>query len=493
MAFWQVPAVICKAVHRPLELPGEPGDYLQTLAGQQGLFFLDSAAQHEQWGRFSYLGCNPLVSLVFRSPGTARVELGQDLASQGEYRELAENPWEALEQLCGALSLGGSTEGQQFTGGLVGYFSYDLGRHIERLPDLAKRDITLPDLCLGLYDCWAAYDHRQGRWSLGALEFPPGCWLDSGASASEKMDRLAGLLASRGSTLGDWPKGDSGSSSGPSCNFSKEEYLSAVRRAREYIAAGDIFQVNLSQRFTVDLQCHPTQAYLELRRISPAWFAAYMQMGERAILSSSPELFLRRSGQTVITRPIKGTRPRRGQAEHDERMRAELSKSAKDAAELNMIVDLERNDLGRVCKYGSVRVAKHGQMEEHPTVFHLVSTVKGELANGLSTVDLLRATFPGGSITGAPKVRAMEIIEELEPTRRSVYTGAIGYLGLDGSCQLNIAIRTIIADGARAHCQVGGAVVADSEPEAEYQETLDKGLAMMAALRNMPLSELVFQ
>lgn len=431
------------------------------------------------------------MSVTYKSGTPVKLEFGADLA-KNNCKTLTENPWKSLDELCKAVKLANPIENSAFQGGFVGYFSYDLGRCIERLPQLAVNDINLPELYLNLYDCWASYDHGADQWSLGALEFDKGSWLDSGKTAAEKMDRLGRLLAEDVEGFGDWPR-EPEPCAGLKCNFIKDEYLSAVRRGRNYIAAGDIFQVNLSQRFTVDLQCHPGQAYSKLRQISPAWFAAYMQWEDKAILSSSPELFLRRRGQEVITRPIKGTRPRRGQAEHDERMRSELAQSLKDSAELNMIVDLERNDLGRVCDYGTVRVEQHKQMEEHPTVFHLVSTVTGQLVPWASMVDLLRATFPGGSITGAPKVRAMEIIEELEPTRRNVYTGAIGYIGLDGSCELNIAIRTIIVDGSKAHCQVGGAVVADSEPEAEYQETLDKGLAMMAVLRNMPMSELVFK
>ena len=492
MVPWQIAPVSCSLRHRPLKLTGEPADYLHILAGTRRPFFLDSAAQHSQWGRFSYIGVNPLFSLTFTTPGPMRLEFGPNSSGQVQTRQLTHNPWQGLRQLLGALTLTNSCPNGQFPGGLVGFLSYDLGRSVERLPNLANNDIALPELQLSLYDCWAVYDHSNDQWSLAGLEFAKGSWLDRGPSVDEKMDRLAALLASGNQEPGPWPVG-SRAAAGPECNFSKEQYLQAVQRCRDYISAGDIFQVNLSQRFSVDLQCHPVQAYRQLRQISPAWFAAYLQMGEKAILSSSPELFLRCNKGEVITRPIKGTRPRRCQSDLDKQMRDELADSIKDAAELNMIVDLERNDLGRVCDYGSVRVAQHRQMEAHPTVFHLVSTVIGQLAQDRSIVDLLRATFPGGSISGAPKVRAMEIIEELEPTRRSVYTGAIGYIGLDGSCELNIAIRTIIVDGARAHCQVGGAVVADSDPQAEYQETLDKGLAMMAAVRNMPLSELVFQ
>ena len=493
MAEWQIPPVLCTLHRRSIDMGRNPTECLQALGRTDRPFFLDSAAQHGNWGQFSYLGSEPLLSLSFSSPGPAVLQLRGDLPGARESRILGEDPWVALEQLSSALSLvKDPAASEQFRGGFVGYFSYDLGRYVEKLPELADDDISLPQLYLNLYDCWAAYDNASGQWSVAALEFPEGSWLDTGKTAKQKMDRLANFLSQPIDT-GPHAPVQSSPSVPPQSNFSRADYLLAVERARDYIAAGDIFQVNLSQRFTVDFHGHPVQAYLRLRQVSPAWFAAYLQFADKAILSSSPELFLRRTGNQVLTRPIKGTRPRRTDPQLDARMREELLKSMKDAAELNMIVDLERNDLGRVCKYGSVRVAKHHELETHPTVFHLVSTVAGELTDGTSTVDLLRATFPGGSITGAPKVRAMEIIEELEPTRRSVYTGAIGYIGLDGSCQLNIAIRTIIVDGQRAHCQVGGAVVADSEPEAEYQETLDKGLAMMAVLRNMPLSELVFK
>jgi para-aminobenzoate synthetase component 1 len=242
--------------------------------------------------------------------------------------------------------------------------------------------------------------------------------------------------------------------------------------------------VNLSQRFETGLAVPPAELYRRLRQANPAPFAAYLALdGEgAAVLSSSPERFLKVVGRRVETRPIKGTRPR-GRTEGDDRRLAdELLASPKDSAELTMIVDLERNDLGRVCDYGSVVVAEHKAIEAYASVFHLVSTVEGTLHGGHDLVDLVKATFPGGSITGAPKIRAMEIIDELEPTQRSVYTGSIGYIGLDGAMDLNIAIRTILVRDGRAYFQVGGGIVADSEPAAEYQETLDKGRRLFAAL-----------
>jgi anthranilate/para-aminobenzoate synthase component I len=254
-----------------------------------------------------------------------------------------------------------------------------------------------------------------------------------------------------------------------------------VDRAIEYIRAGDVFQVNLSQRFSVPHAEHPAVLYARLRRDSPAWYGACLAYDDFAILSNSPELFLRVEPQPdgrrrVITRPIKGTRPRAAG------MDAQLRDSAKDQAELNMIVDLERNDLGRVCEIGSVKVTEPRTIEAHPTVYHGAATIEGTLREDVTFLDLLRATFPGGSVTGAPKIRAMQIIEELEPVRRGPYCGAIGYLAADGFMEFNVAIRTMILKAGEVHIPVGGGIVADSDPAAEYEETLVKAKAMFAAL-----------
>jgi para-aminobenzoate synthetase component 1 len=267
-----------------------------------------------------------------------------------------------------------------------------------------------------------------------------------------------------------------------STNLTRDAYLRAVARAREYVIAGDIIQVNLSQRFTVPCPQPPPEVYLRLRRLAPAPFAAYLGFPEVSVLSASPERFLEVRRGRIATRPIKGTRPRGRTPEEDRRLAAELAASEKDRAEHVMIVDLERNDLGRVCRPGSVRVPELMALETYSNVHHLTSTVEGVLRPGVEAVDVLRAAFPGGSVTGAPKIRAMEIIDELEPMRRSVYTGAIGYLGFDGDLDLNIVIRTALLTAGRAHFQVGGAIVYDSDPAAEYRETLDKGRGLAAAL-----------
>ncbi len=267
-----------------------------------------------------------------------------------------------------------------------------------------------------------------------------------------------------------------------SSNFTRPAYLAAIRRTKDYISAGDIYQVNLSQRLSAPLTTSPWQLYDRLARENPSPFAAYFRTPDATIISCSPERFLQVRGREVETRPIKGTRPRGATPEEDARLAQELLSSEKDRAENVMIVDLERNDLGRVCEFGSVHVPELFAIEQYATVHHLVSTVRGRLRPGATALDCLRESFPGGSITGAPKVRAMEIIEELEPTRRGVYTGAIGYLCFSGDMDTNIVIRTIVIQNGLAHFQVGGGIVADSVPEAEYQETMDKARALTRAL-----------
>jgi para-aminobenzoate synthetase component 1 len=255
-----------------------------------------------------------------------------------------------------------------------------------------------------------------------------------------------------------------------------------VRNALEYIAAGDIFQVNLSQRFAASGQVEPLDLYLRLKAVSPAPFSAYLRWDALAVVSASPEWFYQTRGDHLVTRPIKGTRPRGETPAHDAMMVEELRNSVKDRAELTMIVDLERNDLGRICRYGSIRVDEPLTIESFAQVHHLVATVEGRLRPSSGPIDVVRALFPGGSITGAPKIRAMEIIDELEPTRRSLYTGAIGYFSRGGTSAFNIAIRTMLVEGDRVSYQVGGGIVADSDPENEYRETLAKGRGLRAVL-----------
>ncbi len=357
------------------------------------------------------------------------------------------------------------------TGGRwIGFLSYDLGRLFEDLPATAVDELRLPLFVFTFHDDASVFVAQPSRlWP--ANHNRDGCNADGDQSR-------ASLLAG--------PDGHTVSASGkpartlalPASNFTQSEYEAAVAAAAEYIAAGDIFQVNLSQRLRVGLPYPPVDVYRRLLERTPAAYGAMLGYGDFALVCNSPELFLHVTpDRRVTTRPIKGTRPRQPG------MDVELRESVKDQAELNMIVDLERNDLGRVCETGSVRVTQPRAIEAHPTVYHGAATIQGRLRSDVGFVDLLRATFPGGSITGAPKIRAMQIIEELERTRRGPYCGAIGLLAADGTVELNVAIRTIIIKDRLAYVPVGGGIVADSRPAEEYEETLVKARAMLDALR----------
>lgn len=375
-------------------------------------------------------------------------------------------------------------------GAAVGYLSYDLGRLIEKLPYTARDDGIHPYIDLNLYDMILEIDHLSGRAFLSAVDF--GIFdvknrFKETISNIKKISKVCPQCENTGYVRAQRKR----NSILPHnfienySNFTRDEYLKAVKKAIDYIYAGDIYQVNLSQRFQMLLNINSTVLYKRLREINPAPFAAFMDFGDIKLLSSSPERFLKVVGRNVETRPIKGTRPRGKDAESDTRLKNELKASEKDNAELAMIVDLERNDLGKVCVPGSVKVKEHAVIEEYATVHHLVSTVEGSLRQDVDLVDLIKASFPGGSITGAPKIRAMEIIEELEPTKRGLYTGSIGYIGFNGNMDLNIAIRTIIQRRKMLSYQVGGGIVADSVPEEEYQETLDKGIALARAIASV--------
>ena len=350
-------------------------------------------------------------------------------------------------------------------------------------------DLQIPECYVALYDLVLSFDHLENRVYLASSGFPE---QDEDRRITRATARLQDfkqrLRALHSNPL--YPVNPAKAGIRPSIrapvvlrsNFTKEDYLSAVETAREYIASGDIFQVNLSQRFEGNLPLPPYELYQHLRAINPAPFAAYLNFDEVTVVSASPERFLKVRGDHVETRPMKGTRPRGKSPAEDERLARELLDSIKDRAENVMIVDLERNDLGRVCRFGSVRVRELWTLEKYATVFQLTSTVEGRLQEGKDRIHLLESSFPGGSITGAPKVRSMEIIDELEPTRRSVYTGCLGYLSFSGEMDLNIVIRTILSKSNRAYLQVGGAVTYDSSPELEYEETLHKAKALFQAL-----------
>jgi para-aminobenzoate synthetase component I len=413
---------------------------------------LESAGPVNQWSRWSYLAGAP--RLLLRCDATNRVTT---LSNGYCILQQWSDPLEAIRWL-EEFDQNPPAAGPAFKGGWIGWISYDFGRLFENLPGRMKDDRSLPLFEFTYHDQALALDRAAN--SIYRIARSP-------AMISKPIQFENSLSLGEGEL---------------SCNFTRQQYEQAVQRAIDYIAAGDVFQVNLSQLFTAPLREEPHKIYARLHEQSGSTYGAYLGYGDHALICNSPELFLRvtpnpeNGKRQVITRPIKGTRPQaRG-------MEEELRESKKDQAELNMIVDLERNDLGRICEIGSVRVTHPRDIESHPTVYHGVATIEGTLRDDVSLLDLLRATFPGGSVTGAPKIRAMEIIDELEPTCRGPYCGAIGFIGCDGHIEFNVAIRTMIATKGRIYIPVGGGVVADSEPGAEYEETLVKARAMMGAV-----------
>jgi len=480
------PRYEAEAIVEAIETPSGPGDVLPALAAQPNPVLLDSTAFDETNGRFAVAACRPLDVLT----------LQDGVLHSRQHGLLADRDNSAIWAAFDACFESTRTEPDRqvpYAPGWIGYLGYELGRHIERLPGHAANDTALPDVRLAFYDSVAVFDAIQRKWFLHSLRFKR-----PRAGAGDAREALRRILTESPPGSSSLPAARTDQADAtlrPAANaqspFSPKAYQDAVARCIDYIAAGDIFQVNLSQRFRIDVDADPLEIYRVLRRRNPAWYSAYLQFeaaGHRcAVLSSSPELFLSVRQRRVITRPIKGTRRRIGRPDVDARAAADLLASSKDNAELAMIIDLLRNDLGRVCRYNTIRVTDPRRLETHPTVFHLVGTVEGELYDGVGQADLLKATFPGGSITGAPKIRSMEIIDELEPAARGVYTGCIGQVGTDGQATWNIAIRTIICDEQAAYVQVGGGIVADSNPAAEHQETLDKARALLEALAEAPV------
>jgi para-aminobenzoate synthetase component 1 len=461
------------------------------LAGDGG-----SQSEAQRLEQYSFLAADPMVLVRSKGDVTQLRRRGEQAWSvvQGDALSVAQELLPPSREPVPGLP--------PFQGGLAGYIGYDWGATLERLPAPRYDDLAIPDVVLGLYDWVIAWDHRIGAAWLISTGLP-----DSGSGwerrARERMDLVRTHLGGRAGGAGTSPESETlaraGCTTAPTypaeevsgaraidlrSTFTHRGYLDAVARVREYIVAGDIFQANLSQRFQCPRPEPQFELYRRLRRRNPAPFAAYLGFADLGVLSASPERFLRLdpAHSLVETRPIKGTRPRGLGPMHDAALGRALAESAKDRAENVMIVDLLRNDLSRVCRPGTVRVPELFALEQHPTVHHLVSTVLGELAPGATPAALIRATFPGGSITGAPKVRAMEIIAELEPTRRGVYCGSIGYLSVTGAMDTSIVIRTCLAVHGQIYFQAGGGIVADSDVELEYRETLDKARGLIETL-----------
>jgi len=405
---------------------------------------------------YSLMGWDPF--LVLQAKGT---QVSWTLP--GSSQECRGNPFTVLEDALAALELPGETPLNPMAAGGLGFLAYDLKNHLEILPQTAADDLHLPDLVMAFPRRLVVHDRRGGQFrEVRVIHEDARGRRSGGANEAIPWGEVA-------EPLGPYQVGPLSS------NFSREAYLAAIRRIRDYIRQGDVYQVNLAQRFSFPFAGEAYTLFRRLFQLNPAPFYAFLNCGDFRVLSTSMERFLCRRGDYLETRPIKGTRPRGATPEEDAALRRELQDSPKDDAELSMIVDLLRNDLGKVCEPRTVRVAEHKRLEAYQNVYHLVSIITGRVRPGVGAADILRATFPGGSITGCPKIRAMEIIDELEPQVRQVYCGAIGYLGLHRNLDLNVAIRTAIINGGQAHFAVGGGVVYDSREQDEYEETLHKG------------------
>jgi para-aminobenzoate synthetase component 1 len=461
---------------RRVESAHSPESLAQKLSGLTGTVLLHSGESRGGLGRYSLVTAWPFLS--FRSWG-ALCELhtrGRRVVQYGD-------PWQSLAQLMARYETLDPVDAPFPLGGCFGVWGYDLKSFLEpRVGRRAVHDLALPDCDLGFHDSLVVFDHQLNAvWIISTGLQPDGS--RSRKRARVQFDRWRRLLDSPLPTESEAfqrPTYDPRAKprmQAPESSLSREAFLSRVQRAQAYIRAGDIYQVNLAHRLCSAWSTGGWDLYRRLSDLSPAPFAAWMKFGDYTLVSSSPELFLKMTGPHVETQPIKGTRPRGADATHDAQLGYELQTSAKERAELLMITDLLRNDLGRVCEYGSVRVEDLMRLERFAQVQHLVSTVEGTLRPKVSHFQALTACFPGGSITGAPKIRAMQIIDELEPVSRGPYTGALGYLGFNRETQVSIAIRVAVVKGVQAYYHAGAGIVADSDPMAEYEETLAKAAA----------------
>jgi para-aminobenzoate synthetase component 1 len=481
-----------RALIQEISTTHSPESLIERLSGEPGTILLRSGLFELPQTRYSFVAARPF--LVFRCFGSRCETLARDHTRQlrdGPWVATYGNPWDTLDQLMSRFELLEEIDLPFPLGGCFGYWGYDLKNFVEpKLPRRAINDLELPDCQVGFYDSLVVFDHRlEKQWIVAT-----GLSQDGGRSEQRAREQAEFWRAMTGvgnpkpepqTGLGALPGGRS-TASGTQANMvstlSRAEFLDQVERVQAYIRAGDVYQVNISHRLAAPLIFSGWSLFQKLSSISPAPFSAYFDCGDFQIVSSSPEQFLRLSGSHIQTRPIKGTRPRSADPTRDAQLTYELQTSAKEMAELVMITDLLRNDLGKVCEFGSVQVPELVRLERYPQVQHLVSTVEGRLRPGMTHFAAFASCFPGGSITGAPKFRAMEIIDELEPVTRGPYTGALGYLGFNRESQLSILIRTAICRENKAYFHAGAGIVADSAAAAEYDETLAKARGFFQAL-----------
>jgi len=441
-------------------------------------FLLESVVGGEKWARYSFIGGDPFLTIEGKGKGL--------IIKRGAQMERARFDNDPLEVISGELKrykpviIPGLP---RFFGGFVGYIGYDVVRHFERLPNYHHKGLNLPDLSLMLTDTLLVFDTLTQKIKvISNAHIDDKSPKEAYEEAKEKVEGIVKRLRMRAIPPG-CPRG-SKILLRPSftSNFTREDFLKAVERAKEYVKAGDVIQVVLSQNFHKDVNIHPINSYRALRVINPSPYMYYIETGKSTLVGSSPEILVRLEGDVIELRPIAGTRKRGNTPEDDIRLEEELRSDPKEMAEHIMLVDLGRNDVGRVAQTGSVKVTELMTVEKYSHVMHLVSNVVGRLRDGLDAFDVLRACFPAGTVTGAPKIRAMEIIEELEPTNRGPYAGCVGYFSFSGNMDMCITIRTIIFKDRKAYIQAGAGVVADSVPEREYMETVNKAKGMFRAI-----------
>ncbi|MFJ8417091.1 anthranilate synthase component I [Bacillus paramycoides] len=417
-------------------------------------------------GRYNIVGLDPVAVIQGKNETLHISESGKETIEHG-------NPLDLMQEYMEKWKTDYNPKYPPFQGGAIGYFSYDCIRYIEKLPSLAEDDINIPDIFFLLFDDVFVYDQKEKvLWIITH-------YVDEHKEAEERLNEWKDLWMKEASEVTMSFKCPE--EKNEAVAFTEEGFMKAVERIQEYIGAGDVFQVNLSTRQERTLQTHPLEIYTSLREINPSPYMGYLELGDFQIVSASPELLIKKQGKKVSTRPIAGTRSRGASEQEDEELAKELIENEKERAEHVMLVDLERNDLGRVCKYGTVEVDEFMVIERYSHVMHIVSNVRGEVEEDKDAFDLVKAVFPGGTITGAPKIRTMEIIEELEPVRRGIYTGSIGWIGYSGDTELNIVIRTLLAKDGQAHVQAGAGIVIDSNPKNEYKESLKKAIALWRA------------
>lgn len=438
-------------------------------------FLLESVVGGSEWGRFSFLGTSPRA--VIRSLGT-RVEI----IEEGETKTITGDPLEVLKDYLSSFTIAELEGAPRFPGGAIGYVGYDIVRHIERLPDTSPRDLDLYDLFFIITDTFLVFDNVLNKIKV-ISNASVGEGVDAEAAykrACEEIEKVVEKLR-----CGTIKKVKSKGPATPvtmTSNFKKEDFFKAVEDTKEYIRSGDIIQTVISQRFESEFSGEPFDIYRALRVINPSPYMFFMRLGGIELAGSSPEILVRNEGSEVTVRPIAGTRPRGLSDAEDKALEKELLADEKERAEHIMLVDLGRNDLGRISKAGTVEVDELMTIERYSHVMHIVSNVRGEKMDDKDSFDVLRACFPAGTLSGAPKIRAMEIIEELEPCKRGVYGGSLGYFSFSGNMDVCITIRTVLIKDNRVYLQAGAGIVADSEPEKEYEETVNKAKGMLKAV-----------